>query len=84
MLIIDLPPTLQMRLNTVIEDSYHGDVQAAVAAFLQLHEKYGWKEQLYQDVTAIRDEMQRRGGITQYAINDAIKRYREQIEADGE
>ena len=38
MLIIDLPPTLQMRLNTVIEDSYHGDVQAAVAAFLQLHE----------------------------------------------
>jgi hypothetical protein len=82
MLSIDLPPSLQRQLNLVIQDSYHGDVQAAMSAFLVLHEKYGWKEQLYQDVSAIRTEVQRCGGISEKEVNDAILRYRAELVTD--
>jgi hypothetical protein len=39
-----------------VQDSYSGNVQAAVIAFLRLHDKFGWKEQYLEDVTSIREE----------------------------
>ena len=43
---------------------------------LKLHEKYGWKEQLHEDVKSIRAEVRRQGGIKEKAIDDVIARYR--------
>ena len=82
MLLTDLPPTLRRRLKTVIHESYHDDLQTAISAFLVLHEKYGWKEQLRQDVGAIRAEVKRRGGTTEKAIDAAIKHHREQVKTE--
>jgi hypothetical protein len=53
----------------------------------KLHEKYGWKEQLLEDVKSIRAEVRRRGGIKEEIIEDAIQRYRykaEEIAEDAE
>lgn len=80
MLAIDLPPALEKHFQSVIQDSYQGDLQAAISAFLILHEKYGRKEQLRKDVAAVRSEVRRKGGITEKMIDDAIKRYRKQVE----
>ncbi|MDM8559149.1 hypothetical protein [Candidatus Parabeggiatoa sp. HSG14] len=41
---------------------------------MKLQEKYGWKEQLLEDVTLIRAEVHRKGEIS--AIDEAIKKYR--------
>lgn len=82
MIWVELPPTLQRQLKTVIRDSYHDDLQAAMSAFLVLHEKYGWKEQLRQDVGVIRAAVRQRGGVTEETIDDAIRRHREQIETN--
>jgi len=46
---------------------------------LRLHDKYGWKEQLREDVEAIRAEVRRKRGITSQAIDDAINTYRKTI-----
>lgn len=80
MVSIDLSPMLEKRLKRVVQDSFQGDLQAAISAFLVLHEKYGWKEQLRQDVEAIRTEVRRQGGIPERTIDNAIKRYRKQLE----
>jgi hypothetical protein len=79
MLAINLPPALEKYLWTVVQDSYQGDVQAAMTAFLRLHEKYGWKEQLLQDVQSIRNEVRQQGGIKGATIELAVKKYRKQI-----
>lgn len=79
MLSLELSPVLEKQFRQVIQESYQGDLQAAISAFLQLHEKYGWKEQLRQDVNAIRTEVRRTGGISEQRIDDAIRRYREQL-----
>jgi hypothetical protein len=81
MVSLDLSPMLEKRLKRVVQDHYQGDLQAAISAFLVLHEKYGWKEQLRQDVEAIRTEVRRQGGIRQRTIDDAIKQYRKQLKA---
>jgi hypothetical protein len=52
-----------------------------MVAFLKLHEKYGWKEQLRTDVKSIRAEVHRQGGIKEETIEDAINRYRQSLEA---
>lgn len=83
MLTIHLPPDLENHLWDVVRKSYGGDLQAAIAAFLQLHDKYGWKEQLLKDVTSIRAEVGRKGGIKEKTIEDAIKRYRKKTGASG-
>ena len=44
MLSLELSPVLEKQFRKVIQESYQGDLQAAISAFLQLHEKYGWKE----------------------------------------
>jgi hypothetical protein len=45
----------------------------------KLHEKYGWKEQLHEEVKSIRDVVRRQGGIKEKAIDDAIARYRKSL-----
>ena len=79
MVSIDLSPLLEKRLQTVVQENYQGDLQAAISAFLTLHEKYGWKDQLQQDVAAIRRAARHQGGITEKKITDAIKRHRTQV-----
>jgi len=76
MVSIDLPPVLEKRLKVVVQENYHGDLQAAISAFLALHEKYDRKEQLRQDVAAIRNTVHQQGGITEKQIDAAIKRQR--------
>ncbi len=83
MIAIELSKPLEKHLRNVIQESYHGNVQVAIKVFLQLHEKYGWKEQLRADVKSIRSEVRRRGGIKQKTINDAIKKYRKGAGASG-
>jgi hypothetical protein len=77
MITLDLPEDLEKHFWHVVRDNYRGDLQAAVAAFLRLHEKYGWKEQLVRDVESIREEVRRKGGITENDIEDAVRKYRE-------
>jgi hypothetical protein len=54
-------------------------LQAATTGVLKLHEKYGWKEQLHEEVKSIRNEVRRQGGIKEKAIDDAIARYRKNL-----
>jgi hypothetical protein len=77
MITLDLPEDLEKHFWHVVLDNYHGDLQAAMIAFLQLHEKYGWKEQFVRDVESIREEVRRRGGIKEKDIEGAVRRYRE-------
>jgi hypothetical protein len=83
MISIDLPVTLEKRFWDVVRDSYHGDLQAAMKAFLKLHEIFGWKEQFLEDVKSIRAEVRRQGGIKEETIEDAIQRYRRNLEESG-
>ncbi len=80
MISIDLPTPLEKHFWEIVQDGYDGDLQAAIRAFLKLHEKYGWKEQLLEDVESIRSEVSRKGGIKSKTIDDAIKRYRKNID----
>jgi hypothetical protein len=59
-----------------VRDSYNGDLQAAVTAFLQLHEKYEWKEQFVKDIKSVREEVRRAGGIKERVIEVGVKTYR--------
>jgi len=63
MISIDLPTALERRFMAVVQDSYDGNLQEAIATFLKLHEKYGWKKQLSSDVKSVREEVRRTGGI---------------------
>jgi Arc/MetJ-type ribon-helix-helix transcriptional regulator len=80
MISIDLPTPLEKHFWEIVQDGYDGDLQAAIRAFLKLHEKYGWKEQLLEDIESIRSEVRRKGGIKSETIDDAIKRYRKSID----
>jgi hypothetical protein len=77
MITLDLPEDLEKHFWHVVRDNYRGDLQAAVIAFLQLHDKYGWKEQFVRDVESIREEVRQKGGITEKDIEDAVRKYRE-------
>ncbi|MCK4766286.1 MAG: hypothetical protein KAW12_29090 [Candidatus Aminicenantes bacterium] len=44
-----------------------------------MHKKYRWKEQLIEDVESIRAEVRRKGGISSKDIDQAIKKYRKNI-----
>lgn len=79
MISVDLPTTLEKHLIDVVQDSYDGDLPAAIAALLELHEKYGWKAQLLTDVESVRSEVRKKGGIKAEAIDDAIKKYRQSV-----
>ena len=79
MLSIDLPSDIEKHLKSVVQKSYHGNLPYAIVSFLKLHEKYGWKEQLLEDVESIRSEVRNKGGISSKEIDNAITRYREKI-----
>jgi hypothetical protein len=83
MLSVELPKPIEKQLWNVVQSSYQGDLRIAILAFLQLHEKYGWKEQLLKDVQSIRTEIRRKGGIKTKAIDDAVKKYRRDMGASG-
>ena len=74
MLSIDLPMDIEKSLKDVVQNSYHGNLSFAIATFLKLHEKYGWKEQLLEDVASIRSEVRKKGGISSAEIENAINR----------
>jgi hypothetical protein len=67
----------------VVRDSYDGGLQTAMRAFLKLHEKYGWKEPFLEDVTSLRAEMRRRGGIKEETIENTAQKYLRNLEASG-
>ena len=79
MLSIDLPADIEKNFRDVVQNSYNGNLKDAITSLLKLHEKYGWKEQLLEDVKSIRSDVRRKGGIKAKTINDAIKRYRNRI-----
>ncbi len=79
MIAIELPTTLEKHLWNVVRENYDGNLQEAIASFLKLHEKYGWKEQLLKDVQSVRAEVQRKGGVTEKEIDAAVKKYRESL-----
>jgi hypothetical protein len=79
MIALNLPLSLEKHFREVVRESYADNVQVAISAFLQLHDKYGWKEQLRQDVQAVRREVRRRGGIKAKAIDTAIYKYRHDL-----
>ena len=60
MISIDLPRGLEKHFWEIVREDYNGDLQAAITAFLRLHEKFGWKQQLREDVESIRSEMRKR------------------------
>lgn len=76
MLSVELPKTVEKQLWEVVQGSYQGDLKIAMLAFLRLHEKYGWKEQLRDDVRSVRAEVRRKGGVKAKNIEAAIKRHR--------
>jgi hypothetical protein len=79
MIALNLPSSLEKHFREVVRESYDGNLQAAIAAFLKLHDKYGWKEQLLQDVQSVRAEVRRRGGLKAKAIDSAIQKYRHRL-----
>jgi hypothetical protein len=76
MLTLKLPKGVEQHFQEVVRTQYHADVEEAMIALLRLYERYGWKEQLREDVESIRAEVRRRGGISEAAIDDAIAAYR--------
>ena len=76
MISIELSPDIEKQFLGVVRDSYDGNSQNAIATLLRLHRRYGWKEQLRQNVDSVRAEIRRRGGIRPEDIDNAIKKYR--------
>lgn len=76
MISVNLPKSIEKRFWDIVEDDYGGDVQTAIRSFLKLHERYGWKELLREDIASIRLEVNRSGGIKASKIEEAIKKYR--------
>lgn len=76
MLAIDLPKEVEQHFYDVVNTRYHGNIQEAMMSLLQLHDRYGWKEQFRKDVEAIRTEVRQHGGVKEEAIEKAIAAYR--------
>ncbi|OQX09059.1 MAG: hypothetical protein BWK80_47385 [Desulfobacteraceae bacterium IS3] len=76
MISIELSPDIERQFLGLVRDSYDGNSQDALVALLRLHQKYGWKDQLRQNVDSVRAEVRRRGGVSSRDIDNAIKRYR--------
>ncbi len=79
MLSINLRTDIESRFRDVVQERYNGNWQNAIVSFLKLHEKYGWKELLLEDITSIRTEVHQNGGISEETIEEAIKKYRNSI-----
>jgi hypothetical protein len=79
MLSLELSKEVEQHFREVVQKSYQGNIQTAIASLLKLHDKYAWKEQLREDVEAIRKEVRKKGGINPQTIDNAITRYRNTI-----
>jgi len=79
MLSLELSTETEKQFQEVVQKNYHGNIQIAIASLLELHDKYGWKEQLREDVDEIRMEVRRKGGINSQTIDNAIAKYRKTI-----
>lgn len=82
MISIELPPEKEKRFTDIVHESFDGDLQKAITSLMELHQKYGWKDRLLQDVKSVRTEVTRQGGINVKTVNNAIKRYRKSISGD--
>ncbi len=76
MLAIELPKEVEQRFQEVVQIRYHGNVKKAMMSLLRLHDRYGWKEQLREDVESVRTEVRQQGGISDEAIDEAVSTYR--------
>ncbi len=76
MFAFNLPEEDEQHFQEVVQIRYHGNVQDAMASLLRLHDRYGWKEQLREDVESVRTEVRRQAGISDKAIDEAISTYR--------
>lgn len=76
MIAIDLPRPIEQKFLSIVREGYDGNLQEAIIAFLQLHEKYAWKEQLRADVASVRTEIEVGGGVQAKDIENAIRAYR--------
>ncbi|MCP4399955.1 MAG: hypothetical protein GY801_21940 [bacterium] len=76
MLALEVSKEIEQHFHEVVQTRYHGDVQEAMMSLLRLYDRYGWKEQLRNDVESIRAEVHRQGGISDDAVDDAIAQYR--------
>ncbi len=76
MLALHLPKEVEQRFQDVVQTRYHGNVQDASVSLLRLHDRYGWKERLRQNVESIRAEVRQQGGISKESIDEAITNYR--------
>jgi RNA-splicing ligase RtcB len=79
MIALNLPSSLEKHFREVVRESYDDNLQVAIAALLQLHDKYGWKEQFRQDIDAVRGEVHRKGGLKAKTIDSAIQKYRHSL-----
>ncbi|HAO20807.1 MAG TPA: hypothetical protein DCQ37_10305 [Desulfobacteraceae bacterium] len=79
MVSIELSPIVEKNFLEVVHSTYNGDIQQAITALLNLHKKYGWKEQLRADVDSVRTEVRKRGGIRAESVDNAIEKYRSNI-----
>ncbi len=76
MLSLELSKEVEQHFREVVQKSYQGNIQVAIASLLELHDKYAWKEQLREDIETIRNEVRKKGGIKAQTIDNAITRYR--------
>lgn len=82
MISIELSPEIEKRFTDIVHESFDGDLQKAIKSLIELHKKYGWKEQLIQDVKSVRSEVARQGGISEKTVDNSIKKYRKSIAGD--
>ncbi len=78
MLTFEVPAEVEQHFRHLVQESFHGNIEAAFASLLELHEKYGWKERLRKDVEAVRAEVAQQGDVTSTSIEQAISAYRQQ------
>ena len=76
MLSIELSADIERHFQEVVQKNFRGNVGEAFNSLLLLHDKYGWKEQLKEDVATVRTKIREHGGINSRAISDAITQYR--------
>jgi hypothetical protein len=79
MISIELSPAVEKRLYAIVQETYDGDPKRTFLTLLNLHNKYGWKEQLSNDVKSIRSEVRRQREIKTDQIENTIKKYRKTL-----
>lgn len=79
MISIELSPAVEKQFFEIVQKSYDGDLKRTFLTLLNLHNKYGWKEQLVKDVKSIRSEVRKQREIKVDQIENTIKKYRKTL-----